>query len=112
MINTQSKLYTILSTLFDIYSILFVKYFNKCFKTVISRVVAIYALFGRLWAKKCSFGSNTVFLGQEVHYDMVHIAYYTEFNLQICNNAQKQRICRKISKDAPDEHICANFALA
>ena len=26
-----------------------------------------------------------MFLGQEVHYCIVHIAYYTEFNLQICS---------------------------
>ena len=39
------------------------------------RFVAIYALFfGDLWAKKCLFGSTTVFLGQEVHYYMVYIA--------------------------------------
>ena len=41
------------------------------------RFVAIYALFGDLWAKKCLFGSKTVFLGQEVHFKMVYIAYYT-----------------------------------
>ena len=40
------------------------------------RFVAIYALFGDLWAKKCLFGSKTVFLWQEVHYYMVYIAYY------------------------------------
>ena len=33
------------------------------------RFVAIYALFGD------RFGSKTVFLGQEVHYYMVYIAY-------------------------------------
>ena len=32
------------------------------------RFVAISALFGDLLAKKCLFGSKTVFLGQEVHY--------------------------------------------
>ena len=31
---------------------------------------------------------------------MVHIAYYTELNLQICNYAQKRRICRKNSTHA------------
>ena len=46
------------------------------------RFVAIYALFGDLWAKKCLFGSKTVFLGQEVHYFMVYIACYTELNLR------------------------------
>ena len=40
------------------------------------RFVAIYALFGDLWAKK-------VFLGHEVHYYMVYIAYFTELILQI-----------------------------
>ena len=47
------------------------------------RFVAIYALFGD-WAKKVPFGSKTMFLGQEVHYYMVYIAYFTELNLQIC----------------------------
>ena len=41
--------------------------------------------------KKCFFGSKTVFLGQEVHYYMVYIAYFTELILQICDYAQKQR---------------------
>ena len=49
--------------------------------------VAIYSLFGDLWAKKCLFGSKTVFPGQELHYYMVYIAYYTELNLQICDDA-------------------------
>ena len=35
--------------------------------------------------------SKTVFLGQEVHYYMVYIAYFTELILQICANAQKRR---------------------
>ena len=39
-----------------------------------------------------------MFLGQEVHYYMVFMAYYTELNLQICNYVQKQRICRENSK--------------
>ena len=39
--------------------------------------VAIYALFGDLWSKKCLFGSKTVFLGQEVHFYMIHIEYFT-----------------------------------
>ena len=49
-------------------------------------------LFGNLWAKKCFVGSNTVFIGQEVHYNMVYIAYVTELILQICDYAQKRRI--------------------
>ena len=54
------------------------------------RFVAIYALFGDLWAKKFLFGSKTVFLGQEVHYYMVYIAYFTELILQICDYVQKR----------------------
>ena len=54
--------------------------------------VGIYAIFGRIWAIKCSFWSKTVFLGQKVPYYMVHIAFHTELNLQICNYAQKQQI--------------------
>ena len=50
------------------------------------RFVAIYALFfGDLWAKKVPFWVKTVLLGQEVHYYMVYIAYFTVFNLQICD---------------------------
>merc|ERR1719220_3272998 len=51
--------------------------------------VAIYALFGDLWAKKCLFGSKTGFLWQEVHYYMVYIAYFTKLSLQICDYALK-----------------------
>ena len=54
---------------------------NLRYFDVISRFVAIYALLERLWAKKCSFGSKKVFLGQEMHYYMVHIAYHTELIL-------------------------------
>ena len=49
------------------------------------RFVAIYALFGDLWAKK-------VPLGQEVHYYMVDTAYFTELIVQICDYAPKRRI--------------------
>ena len=69
------------------------------------RLVAIYALFGDLWAKKCLFGSKTVFLGQEVHYYMIYIAYFTGLNLQICDYAQQGRICRKNCKYALDENF-------
>ena len=37
------------------------------------------------------------------------IAYYTEFNLQICNYVQKRRICREISEYALDENLYAHF---
>ena len=72
----------------------------------------IYALFGRLWAKKCFFELNTMFIKHEVHYFMICVAYYAESNLQISNYARKRQICRKTSKYAPDESFVANFALA
>ena len=59
--------------------------------------------------KQCFFGSKTVFLGQEVHYYMVYIAYFTELNLQICNNVQKRGICRKNCKHALDENFHCQF---
>ena len=73
------------------------------------RFVAIYALFGDLWPKKCLFGSKTVFLGQEVHYHMVCIAYFTELILQICDYAQKRRIWRQNCKYALDENFHCHF---
>ena len=45
--------------------------------------------------KKVLFGTTTVFLGQEVHYYIVYIAYYTELNLQICNYAFVAKIVSK-----------------
>ena len=36
-----------------------------------------------LGVNRCFFGTTIVFLGQEVHYYMVYIAYHTELNLQI-----------------------------
>ena len=59
--------------------------------------------------KKCLLGSKTVFLGQKVHYYMVYIAYYTAFNLHICNYTQKARICHKNSKYALDLDFCGHF---
>ena len=46
-----------------------------------------------------------MFFGQEVHYYMVYIAYFTELILQICNYVQKRRICRENSKYATDENF-------
>ena len=40
------------------------------------------------------------------------LTYYTELNLQICNDEKKQRICRENSKDSLDENLMAIFALA
>ena len=66
------------------------------------RFVAIYALFGDLWAKKVPFWvKNSVSWARIALF--VGIANYTELNLQICSYAQKQRICRKQSKYALDE---------
>ena len=59
--------------------------------------------------KNCIFGSKTVFLGQEVHHYMVYIAYFTELNFQICDNAQKRRICRQNCKYALDEKKLWHF---
>ena len=51
-----------------------------------------------------------MFLGQEVHYYMVYIAYFTKLNLQICDYAQKRRICHENCKYALDEIFMAIFA--
>ena len=48
--------------------------------------------------RKALLGQKQCFLGKIVPYDMVHIAYYTELNLQICNYAQKRCICREMGK--------------
>ena len=64
-----------------------------------------------LGKKKCLFGSKTVFLGQEVHYYIVYIAYFTKLNLQICDYAQKRRICREKRKYVLDENFQGHFCL-
>ena len=71
----------------------------------ILRFVAIHTLFE-------ISGQKSAILGQEEHYYMVYIAFYTELNWQICNYAQKRRICRGNSKYAFYEHFMAIFALA
>ena len=40
---------------------------------------------------------------------MVYFANYTKLNLQICNYAQKRRICCENSKYAPDKNLCGHF---
>ena len=50
-----------------------------------------------------------MFLGQEVHYYMVYIAYFTELNLQICDYAQKQRICSWNCNYGFDENFNGHF---
>ena len=82
---------------------------NIRYFVAILRFVAIYALFGNLRAKEVPFGSNKVFFGQEVHYYMVYFAYYTEFNVQICDYAQKGHICRENRKYAHDENFDGHF---
>ena len=76
----------------------------------ISRFVAIYALFGNLWTKK-------VFLWVKKSVSWARSAllhglssYYTELNFQICNYAQKRRICRENSKYVLDEICCGQTA--
>ena len=59
--------------------------------------------------KKCLFEWKTVFLGQEVHYYMVYIAYFTELILQICVFAQKWRIWRENCKYVLDENFHSHF---
>ena len=48
---------------------------NICYFVAMLRFVAIYALFGRLWARKRLFEPKTVFLG---HDNMVYVAFYTD----------------------------------
>ena len=40
---------------------------------------------------------------------MVYVAYFTESNLQICNFAQKRRICCENCKNALDENFHGHF---
>ena len=60
----------------------------------------------------CFFGTTTVFLGQEVHYYMVYIAYYTESNLQKCNYVQNKVFVAKKGKYTPEDIFMSIFALA
>ena len=82
---------------------------NIRYFVAIIRFVAIYALFGNLWAKKCLFGSKTVFLGKEGHFYMVYIAYFTELKSKIWDYAQKLRSCRENCKYALDENLHDHF---
>ena len=62
-----------------------------------------------------------MFLGQEVHYYMVCIAYFTELILQICDYAQKDAFDAKIVNTrltkifiaifAPDERLPSSATL-
>ena len=44
-----------------------------------------------------------------MYYYMVYIAYIIELDLQICDYAQKQRICRENCKYVFDENIHGHF---
>ena len=59
--------------------------------------------------KKGFLGQKQYCLGKKLHEHMVCIAFYTELNVQICNCAQKQRICCKNSKHALDEPFYGHF---
>ena len=73
------------------------------------RFAAIYALFGDLWSKKVPFWvKNSVSWARSALLN-VYIAYFTELNLQICDFAQKRRICRENCKYALDERFHGHF---
>ena len=75
-------------------------------------ILNIYVILSRFTHFFEISGQKSAILGQEVHYYMVYIAFYTELNWQICNYAQKRRICRENSKYTFYEHFMAIFALA
>ena len=47
-------------------------------------------------------------MGRKI-FAQTYLAYFTELNLQICDYAQKRRICRKNGKYAFDEHFHGYF---
>ena len=53
-----------------------------------------------------------MFLGEKMPYYMVHIAYYTELNMQICNHAQNDAFVAKIATTRLTKTFVAIFALA
>ena len=68
------------------------------FFVAILRFVVIYAVFWKtLGKKRFFFGSNSVFIGQEVYYQMLYNAYYTELHLQICNTHKSNAFVAKIA---------------
>ena len=75
----------------------------------ILRFVAIYTLFGRLWARKFFFGQKQCFRGKSA---LLCGVYYTESNLQICNYTQKQRIVAKIANTRLTNIFVTIFAFA
>ena len=84
-----------------------------------------YAQKRRICRKNCkyAFGENlklehTLFC-RELRFVAIHalfwrfnIGYFNELNLQICNYAQKRRICRKIANMRQTKTFVAIFTLA
>ena len=62
--------------------------------------------------KKMPFWVKKVFPGEKVPYYMVHIAYYTELNIQICNYAQNDAFVAKIANTRLTKTFVAIFVLA
>ena len=63
-----------------------------------------------LGKKKCLFGSKTVFLGQEVLYYMVYIAYFTELILQVAITRKNDTFGAKIVNTRWTKIVMASFA--
>ena len=63
--------------------------------------------FWKIWVKKVFFGTTTAFPGQEMHYYMVNIAYYTEFAIMRKNDA----FVARIANTRPTKIFVGFFAL-
>ena len=61
------------------------------------RFVAIYALYGRFGEKSTFFGTTKVFHGQELHYYMVYIAKYAEFDCKFAVTRKNDAVATKIA---------------
>ena len=68
--------------------------------------------FGDLWAKKVPFWVKTVLLGQEVHYYMVYIAYFTELNSKFEITRKNDAFVAKIVNTRLTKGFMAIFAPA
>ena len=60
----------------------------------------------------CVFWSKTAFLGKELHYYKVFIAYCSELKWQICNYGQNSAFVAKIANTRLTKILIAFFALA
>ena len=73
------------------------------------RFIAIYALFGDLWAKKVPFWvKNSVSWARSALLHSIYCIFHWVI-LQLCDYAQKQRIWRKNCKYALDENFHCHF---